>query len=81
MYGITGPTMAWLTFELFLNTKLLELLNMNGLIWLLTDTDFAEEWAKASLFGKLELLYTTILMVILYPLNFLVFMDLIERAI
>ena len=54
---------------------------MNGLIWLLTDTDFAEEWAKASLFGKLELLYTTISIVILYPLNFLVIWDLIERAI
>ena len=54
---------------------------MNGLIWLLTDTDFAEEWAKASLSGKLELLYTTILIVILYPLNFLVIWDLIEGAI
>lgn len=54
---------------------------MNELIWLLTDTDFKEEWRKASLLQKAELLYTTMFIVILYPLNFLVLYDLIQRAI
>lgn len=54
---------------------------MNGLIWLLTDTDFMEEWHKASLLQKVELLYTTMFIVILYPLNFLLLYDFIERAI
>ena len=54
---------------------------MNGLIWLLTDTDFMEEWHKASLFQKVELLYTTMFIVILYPLNFLLLCDFVEKVI
>lgn len=54
---------------------------MNDLIWLLTDTDFKEEWRKASFLQKVELLYTTMFIVILYPLNFLLLYDFIEKAI
>ena len=54
---------------------------MNGLIWLLADIDFEEEWCKASFLQKAELLYTATFIVILYPLNFLVLYDLIQQAI
>lgn len=54
---------------------------MNSLIWLLTDTDFKEEWRKASFLQKAELLYTTVFIVILYPLNFLLLCDFVEKAI
>jgi len=54
---------------------------MNDLIWFLTDTDFEEEWRFASFLQKVELLYTTIFIVILYPLNFLLLYDFVEKAI
>lgn len=48
---------------------------INGIIWLLTDTDFSEEWNNASFFGKLELIYTTTGFLTCWLLNILLVID------
>lgn len=52
---------------------------MNSLVWFLTDTDFKEEWAKRSFFGRVGLCYTTFGLLFFETLNVFIVIDLVGK--
>lgn len=52
---------------------------MNNLIWFLTDTDFAQEWRKGTIFSKIKLCYVTGGLLFFEGLNILIALDFIGK--
>lgn len=50
---------------------------INTILWILTDTDFSDEWNQSSLIEKIELIYTTAGFLCCWLINLLLLSDMI----